>query len=160
MGEWLRRRRRLREESGATAVEFALIMMPLLYLVFGVIQYSLYFYSMQSGTSAVGDSVRRLSVGDCQTTLRAQDVPLQPARVPPRPRRRRARSSPAVTYTKADGTTATAPGEVGGQRQGHADLPHVSTCTSHSSRVPSSGTVTRAVVARVEDTTATTGGCT
>ena len=62
MGEWLRRRRRLREESGATAVEFALIMMPLLYLVFGVIQYSLYFYSMQSGTSAVGDAVRRLSV--------------------------------------------------------------------------------------------------
>ena len=112
MGEWLRRRRRLREESGATAVEFALIMMPLLYLVFGVIQYSLYFYSMQSGTSAVGDSVRRLSVGDCQNASELKSFLY--SRLGAATTASSAGSlAPAVTYKKADGTTGTAPGEVG-----------------------------------------------
>lgn len=60
-------RRRRRDDSGAAAVEFALIMPILLVLVFGIIQYGFYFYAMQSGTSATGDALRRLSVGACQT---------------------------------------------------------------------------------------------
>lgn len=38
----------------------------LLALVFGIIQYGIYFYSAQTGTSVAGQALRRLSVGDCQ----------------------------------------------------------------------------------------------
>jgi Flp pilus assembly protein TadG len=158
MGEWLRRRRRLREESGATAVEFALIMLPLLYLVFGVIQYSLYFYSMQSGTSAVGDSVRRLAVGDCTTTSELKTFLFK--RLGSATTAATASTlNPAVTYTKADGTTATSPGEIGGTVKIVLTY-NVLNLHFPFIPVPANGTVTRTVYARVEDTTATTGGCT
>jgi Flp pilus assembly protein TadG len=61
-------RSRFKDARGATAVEFALVMLPLIYLVFGIIQYGLYFYSTQTGTYAVQQGVRRLSVGDCTST--------------------------------------------------------------------------------------------
>ena len=61
---WLTSQRRT--DRGATAVEFALLMVILLTLVFEIIQYGMYFYSMQTGTSAAREAVRRLSVGDCQ----------------------------------------------------------------------------------------------
>ena len=158
MGEWLRRRRRLREESGATAVEFALVMMPLLYLVFGVIQYSLYFYSMQSGTSAVGDSVRRLSVGDCTTTSELKSYLY--ARLGNATTATSATSlAPVVTYKKGDGTSATSPGEVGGSVKVDLTYP-VYDLHFPFIPLPDYATVTRSVVARVEDTTATAGGCT
>ena len=57
---------RSRSDRGAVAVEFALIVPFMLLLIFGVIQYGWYFYAMQSGTAAVGDAGRRLSVGGCQ----------------------------------------------------------------------------------------------
>ena len=56
------------DQRGATAVEFALVMLPLVFLVFGIIQYGLYFYSTQTGTYAVQQGARRLSVGDCTST--------------------------------------------------------------------------------------------
>lgn len=59
--------RRRRDEGGAAAVEFALVMLPLLWILFGLIQYGWYFYAMQTGTSAVGDAVRKVTVGDCQS---------------------------------------------------------------------------------------------
>ncbi len=47
--------------------------MPIfLVLAFGVIQYGLYFWSMQAGTAAVGDAARRMSVGDCQTEAQVE----------------------------------------------------------------------------------------
>ena len=46
----------------------------LLLLVFGIIQYGLYFWSMQAGTSAVGEAVRRMTVGDCQTACEMQTL--------------------------------------------------------------------------------------
>lgn len=55
-----------RPDRGASAVEFALVFPLLLLLVFGIIQYSWYFYAMQTGTAATGEAVRRLAVGDCQ----------------------------------------------------------------------------------------------
>lgn len=61
-----------RDSRGATAVEFALVMLPLIYLVFGIIQYGLYFYSTQTGTYAVQQGARRLSVGDCTSTSALQ----------------------------------------------------------------------------------------
>src|SRR6185312_14558172 len=69
-----RRRRDRREQGGAAAVEFALILIPMLYLVFGLIQYGWYFYAMQSGSSAVGDAARRVAVGNCQTVGEVQTL--------------------------------------------------------------------------------------
>ena len=57
--------RRARSQHGAVAVEFALVMLPLLLIVFGIIQYGLYFYSAQTGTAVTRDALRLVSVGDC-----------------------------------------------------------------------------------------------
>ena len=40
---------RSREQRGASAVEFALVVTPLLILFFGMVQYGMYFYSAQVG---------------------------------------------------------------------------------------------------------------
>lgn len=56
--------RRQRSDRGAAAVEFALVMMPLLVLLFGAIQYGLYFWAMQGGNDIVRDAVRASAVGD------------------------------------------------------------------------------------------------
>ena len=48
---------RSRSEDGASAVEFALVMVPLLTLVFGILQYGLYFWSMQGGADTAGAAV-------------------------------------------------------------------------------------------------------
>jgi Flp pilus assembly protein TadG len=57
---------RRRDEGGATAVEFALVLVPMLVIVFGLIQYGFYFYSAQTGSNTVNASARQLSVGNCQ----------------------------------------------------------------------------------------------
>ncbi|MCW2756104.1 MAG: hypothetical protein JWQ32_3515 [Marmoricola sp.] len=62
------RYRRSRNERGNAAVEFALVMMPLLILLFGVIQYSIYFWAMQGGSDIARSAARIASVGtpaDC-----------------------------------------------------------------------------------------------
>lgn len=58
-------RDRARGERGASAVEFALVTVPLLLIVFGIIQYGMYFYAAQTGTSVTREALRRVSVGDC-----------------------------------------------------------------------------------------------
>ena len=57
---------RRHDQSGAAVVEFALILIPFLTLIFGMIQYGLYFYSAQTGSHTVGTALRELSVGNCQ----------------------------------------------------------------------------------------------
>ena len=42
------RQRRRRNEHGASAVEFALIMIPFFVLIFGLIEYGWYFYVAQN----------------------------------------------------------------------------------------------------------------
>ena len=74
MGTILVRRRPRRDQRGAAAVEFALVLLPMLYLIFGSIQYGWYFYAMQSGSSAVGDAARRVAVGNCQTVGEVQTL--------------------------------------------------------------------------------------
>lgn len=64
------RTRRRDDESGATAVEFALVMIPLVVLVFGLVQYGLYFWAMQGGSDIARSAARTASVGnpaDCAT---------------------------------------------------------------------------------------------
>lgn len=58
-------RRRRGDQAGAAAVEFALILVPFLLLVFGMIQYGMYFYSAQAGSHAANTAIRELSVGKC-----------------------------------------------------------------------------------------------
>ncbi|WP_206053843.1 TadE/TadG family type IV pilus assembly protein [Nocardioides iriomotensis] len=158
---------RRRDDGGATAVEFALVMLPLIYLVFGIIQYGLYFYAMQSGTSAASGAVRELTVGDCQdnSTLRAYiHKRLGPASTT---------SAAGLTFFKEDGsTTATgpvyynssnsevsAPGNVGGRvaltvkfQAINLHFPFIP--------VPNDGEVVRTSFGRIENTVPTGGGCT
>lgn len=56
--------RRARDERGAAAVEFALVVPILLLLVFGMVQYGLYSWSAQGGASAAREAARRAAVGD------------------------------------------------------------------------------------------------
>lgn len=51
-------------ESGAAAVEFALVVPMLLLLVFGLIQYGLYFGALQGGSAAAREAARSASVGN------------------------------------------------------------------------------------------------
>jgi Flp pilus assembly protein TadG len=154
----IRRLRQRRNESGAAAVEFALVLLPLLYLVFGLIQYGLYFYSMQAGSSAVADAARRIAVGNCQTIPEVQTL-IKDHLGPATTADTASDITTTVTYSKADGTgTVDAPGQIGGAVTVTATFP---TMDMHFPfiPVPGNGTVTRTNVARVEDTTATQGDC-
>ena len=53
-----------RTENGAAAVEFALVMLPLVVLLFGAIQYGLYFWAMQGGSDIARSMARASAVGD------------------------------------------------------------------------------------------------
>ena len=149
--------RRRRDEGGAAAVEFALVLIPLLYLVFALVQYG-WYYAMQSGSSAVGDAARRIAVGNCQTLAQAQTLIYNDLGAATT-----ASSSSGVTttvtYTKADGSgSVSAPGEIGGAVTVTATFP---TLNMHFPfiPVPNSGSVTRTNVARVEDIDSTQGTC-
>ena len=148
---------RRRTDHGAAAVEFGLVLVPLLVIVFGIIQYGLYFWAMQAGTNATGEAVRRLSVGDCQSSTELKNLL--------KDRLGLATGNPSgvtavVVYKKGDAahTVTTAPGELGG----NVDLTVTfSALNMHLPfiPVPDNGTVTRHIYARVEDTSATTNGC-
>lgn len=56
---------RLRQESGAAAVEFALVSMVLLTLLIGIIQFAVYFWSFQVGAHAAREGARRYAVQPC-----------------------------------------------------------------------------------------------
>lgn len=61
-GQLYRRRARERQ-SGAAAVEFALVSMLLFTLLFGIIQYGFYFWAKQAGSAAVREAARQAAVG-------------------------------------------------------------------------------------------------
>lgn len=58
---------RARTEHGASAVEFALVSVPVIVLLFGLIQYGLYFWAMQGGSDIARSAARLASVGDPAT---------------------------------------------------------------------------------------------
>jgi Flp pilus assembly protein TadG len=150
--------RRRRDEDGAAAVEFALVLIPLLSLVFGLVQYGWYFYAMQSGSSAVGDAARRIAVGNCTTTSEVKGVIYDHLGAATT-----ASSSSGITttitYTKADGSgSVAAPGEIGGSVTVTATFP---TLNMHFPfiPVPDDGNVTRTNVTRIEDLDSSQGTC-
>jgi len=60
-------RRLARQEEGAAAVEFGLIAMPFLALVFAIIETALVFFASQVLETAVADSSRLIMTGQAQT---------------------------------------------------------------------------------------------
>jgi Flp pilus assembly protein TadG len=67
------RTKRARDAEGAAAVEFALVLLPMVLILFGLVQYGLYFYSAQTGSNTVNAAVRQLAVGNCQDSSDLQD---------------------------------------------------------------------------------------
>jgi Flp pilus assembly protein TadG len=144
-----------RGERGAAAVEFGLVLLPLLYLVLGIIQYGVYFWSMNSGSNAVGDEVRRMAVGDCQTaTERKQFLH---GRLGSATTSTVSAISTTVVYLNPDGSSA-ASAVIGGtvRLTGTYAAPNFHFPLIP---VPSGGQVSRTFDARIEDLDATAGGC-
>ena len=60
-------RRFMRRQDGAVAVEFALILVPFLALMFGIMETALVFFADQTLETAVADSARLIMTGQAQT---------------------------------------------------------------------------------------------
>ena len=129
----------------------------MLWLVFGIIQYGWYFYAMQAGSSAVGDAARRVAVGNCQTTAQVQTL-IHDHLGAATTASSGSGITTTVTYTKANGGSASAPGEIGGSVTVKATFP---TLNMHFPLipVPGDGSITRTNVARIEDLSSTQGTC-
>lgn len=54
-----------RSEDGASAVEFALIVVPLITILVGIVQASLFMWAYQVGSHAAGEGARRYAVDPC-----------------------------------------------------------------------------------------------
>lgn len=67
-------RSKLRKEEGAAAVEFALVAGLLFMLIFGMIEYGLAFFEMQSLRSATREGARVAAVGGDNTDIRDRMV--------------------------------------------------------------------------------------
>jgi Flp pilus assembly protein TadG len=147
-----------RDNRGAAAVEFALVMLPLLYLIFGIVQYGMYFYATQTGTSAVGEAVRRLTVGSCQDSSQLEQFLAS---------RLGAASTDSATdldttVTYMDGSSPPAPTSAPGVVGGSVTLTlSFDALNMHFPFIPlpNNGQVTRSEFGRVEDTTSLTNGC-
>ena len=64
----LRRRRDQQGERGAAAVEFGLIALILFTLLFGIIQFSVWFWSWQTAAHAAREASRVAAVSPCNAT--------------------------------------------------------------------------------------------
>jgi Flp pilus assembly protein TadG len=130
------RLRRRRDQGGAAAVEFALVMIPFFVLVLGLIEYGWYFYVAQNTSGAASTLARKMEVGDCWaaplTFAKKQSAQVTAVSVNPNQT-----TSPAVGTTFT--VTLTANAKV------MSFLP-----------VPGNGTLKRAVTAQIEDDKATT----
>lgn len=56
-------RRKRDAEDGAVAVEFALVMLPVIVLLLGMVQYGFYFWAMQGGSDIARSAARLSAVG-------------------------------------------------------------------------------------------------
>lgn len=154
-----RRALRTASERGAAVVEFALILPLLLILVFGIIQYSWYFYSMQRGTSTVADVTRRITIGNCTGTNAAADYLYSALGGASQSTKTEMEQNTTVLYTDTSGATSTtAPTTAGG---------YVTVSTKFKAinfgffalPIPNSGFLNSSITARVETVKSPAGGC-
>jgi Flp pilus assembly protein TadG len=130
--------RRRRDQGGAAAVEFALVMIPFFVMVIGLIEYGWYFYVAQNTSGAASTVTRKLAVGDCWASGKALAyAKKQSGQVTG------VTISPAQTTSPAVGTSITVTVTANGKIMSF--LP-----------VPNGGTITRVVSSQVEDDKATT----
>src|SRR5215831_2712619 len=64
---WAAARRLVRQQSGATSVEFALVAAPFLAMVFAIIETAVVFFAGQALETAAADSARLIMTGQAQT---------------------------------------------------------------------------------------------
>src|ERR1700742_1203357 len=64
---WLKARRIVREQDGATTVEFALLMAPFLALIFAIIETAIVFFAGQTLETANAEAARLIMTGQAQT---------------------------------------------------------------------------------------------
>jgi Flp pilus assembly protein TadG len=133
----IQRMRARRDDVGAAAVEFALIMIPFMVLIFGLIEYGWYFYVAQNTSGAASTVARKLEVGDCWASGAAKTFATkQSAEITT------LTTNPSQTKSPSPGTTFTV--TVTANAKILSFLP-----------VPTGGTVTRSVTAQIEDDQAT-----
>ena len=128
---------RRRNERGAEAVEFALIAIPMLLLILGIIQYGFYFWTAETTNSSARETARRVVVGDCWTTSQMTTYAENHAPMTTGV----SRSADPATLQVGDPITITVTAS--------ADLLGLIP-------LPDGGTVTRVYVARMESTTNST----
>lgn len=137
MSWMVRHRRDGGEERGASAVEFALVSIPLMLVLVGLMQYGWYFFVSQTASGAASTVARRLVVGDCWVGNEAQTLAQQ-------------QSVQVTSLTKS-------PASLSGATPGVTQV--VVTVTADAEIIgllplPNGGVVTKVVKARLEDTTA------
>jgi Flp pilus assembly protein TadG len=157
----LARLRTGRRHDGAAAVEFAIVSVLFLALVFGVIQYGFYFFSKQAGSSVASRYVRQMSVGNCQNAATLKNA-VYGALTQAAATTAASTSDPDFSVTSAyvnqDGTSATASTvTVGGTVTLTIQFP---TLNLHFPFVPflNQAIVSRQVTAQVENNTAFSPG--
>lgn len=125
---------RARSEQGTSAVEFALISIPFILLVIGMIQYGWYFYVSQTTGGAASNVVRQLQVGNCWTGTQAADLAKK--------------QSPMVTGVTTDPTSLA----------GHSPGDQISVTVTADARIvgllpmPGDGVITKTVYAQLQNT--------
>jgi Flp pilus assembly protein TadG len=136
-GQGLNVRLRRRNDDGAAAVEFALIMIPFFILIAAVIQFGWYFYVAQNSSGAVSTVARKLEVGDCWNGSDAQIFARAQA-----PQISGLTKSPAVSAAPSPGTTFSVTVTADANLLGFLPMPN-------------GGIISKTVTAQVEDDQAT-----
>jgi Flp pilus assembly pilin Flp len=90
-------RSRLRREDGAAAVEFALIVGVLVMLIFGMLQFGIAFFEIQTLRSATREGARIAAVGASESEVRQRVKDFAPGDSLP---------DAAITITPSDGCPA------------------------------------------------------
>ena len=138
--------KRRRGERGTAALEFALVSTLLFSILLGTIQYGMYFFAAQNGTSVAREAVRRASVGACTDAQLTTYVS-----------NRIGGATATRTFQDTTGATTPSPGVVGGVVQLSVTFP---TLDMHLPFVPiPHSPATKVVQARLENNPATPGPC-
>ena len=132
---WIGARRFVRQQDGATTVEFALVAAPFLAIIFAIIETAIVFFAGQTLETADADSARLIMTGQAQTqgfsqaqfknAVCAQD--LRPVQLPERALRRRedlhrVRRASTTRKLRSTPTATCRPARFGYQPGGPGDI--------------------------------------